>query len=190
MNIENTDLETLIAQCAIKDQAALKRLYDLTGPYLNRVAWKILRSEESSNDVLQDAFVQIWQNANAYRSDIAKPMTWLSSIVRYRAIDKLSAEQKHSAARDLETEIDDIAAIGSQTYESVYQFQMNEHFNECLDTLNERGRQCIQLAYLQGYSREELAERFDTNINTVKSWLNRNVKRLKTCLMQKGLVTS
>jgi RNA polymerase sigma-70 factor (ECF subfamily) len=59
-------LYELISRCALRDQSALKTLYKQTSPYLNRVAYNILRSEDLSNDVLQDSFVQIWQNAERY----------------------------------------------------------------------------------------------------------------------------
>ena len=181
-------LYELISRCALRDQSALKALYEHTSPYLNRVAYNILRSEDLSNDVLQDSFVQIWQNAERYRPDLSKPLTWLSSIVRYRSLDRLSIEQKHSKARDFDSEINEIAAE-TMLDDEIFNSQQRQNFFECLETLQDRGKECIQLAYIYGYSREELADQFDTNVNTIKSWLSRNTKRLKTCLNNKGLTT-
>lgn len=178
----------LLSRCALRDQTALKLLFDKTSAYLNRVAYNILRSEDLSNDVLQDAFIQIWDKADTYRPDIAKPLTWMGSIVRYRSLDRLSKENKHNAARDLDSDVSDISDP-EKLDDLLENDQRKKDFFECLETLQERGRDCIQLAYIYGYSREELAERFDTNTNTIKSWLSRNTKRLKTCLTNKGLAT-
>ena len=177
-----------IARCTLRDQAALQSLYKATSAYLNRIAYNILRSEDLSNEVLQDVYVQVWQNADRYRPDSGKPLTWLGSIARYRALDRLAKEDKHRRDRsDFEiTEISDLKTL----FEEHAQSEKQKHFFECLETLQQRGRTCIQLAYVYGYSREELADRFDTNINTVKSWLSRNTKRLKSCLTNKGIATA
>ena len=73
MSPRDDELVALIARCALRDQAALKKLFDRLAPYLNAVAFRIVRSEDIANDVLQEAFLQVWQNAAAYRPDLAKP---------------------------------------------------------------------------------------------------------------------
>jgi RNA polymerase sigma-70 factor (ECF subfamily) len=117
---------------------------------------------------------------------MSKPLAWLSSIVRYRSLDRLSIEKKHNNGRDLESEVNEIASEQSLDDE-IFSSQQRQNFFKCLETLQARGKTCIRLAYLYGYSREELADQFDTNVNTIKSWLSRNTKRLKTCLTNKGL---
>ena len=84
MTSRDDELIALIARCAIRDQTALKDLFDRLGPYLNSVALRIVRSEDASNDVLQGSLIQIWQNASSYRPHLSKPLTWLTSIVRYQ----------------------------------------------------------------------------------------------------------
>src|SRR5688572_11780816 len=95
MDIPDRELETLLARCALRDTAAIKVLYDHLGGYFNVIAFRLLKSEDLSNDVLQEAFVQIWQNAGTYRADLATPLTWMTSIVRYRALDRLAKEKRH-----------------------------------------------------------------------------------------------
>jgi len=187
-------LHDLITRCSLRDHLALRLLYEDTAPYLNRVAYNILHSEEWSNDVLQEAFLQIWKNAERYRRDLSKPLTWLSSIVRYRAFDKLAVEKKHGGHIEFDTILDSLSTVEalppnaarSSIEDGIEQTDRQKMVAECFATLNERGRRCIQLAYLYGYSREELAETFETNVNTIKSWLHRNVKRLRACLEQKA----
>jgi RNA polymerase sigma-70 factor (ECF subfamily) len=102
-------LVDLIARCALRDQRALKQLYEKVSPYLNRVAYNIMKSDDLANDVLQEAFVQIWHNAGDYRPDKAKPLTWLTSITRYRALDRLAKEQRHADKVSVDAELEAMA---------------------------------------------------------------------------------
>ena len=90
----NEELINLIARCAIRDQAALKMLFDCSGAYLNAIVYRIVKSDDIAKEVLQEAFLQIWSNAQSYRPHLANPMTWMASIARYRALDRLEVEQR------------------------------------------------------------------------------------------------
>ncbi len=183
MSFENEELTDLIARCAIKDQNALKQVYEKTSPFLNHVAFKILRSEELSNEVLQEAFIQIWNKAGEYRPHIAKPLTWMTSIVRYRALDKLSVEKKHWDNLDDSSDTDTLEFDLAEGPEVSTILQQEQTFLvECLQTLNDRMNESFRLAYLHGHSREDIAEKFQTNANTVKSWLRRGVEKIKKCI--------
>lgn len=189
MESRDEELINLIARCAIRDQAALKQLFDRLGPYMNMVAFRILKSEDLSNDVLQEAFVQIWNNAASYRPDMAKPLTWITSIVRYRALDSLEKENKHKRWRTAQPEQNDESAealdSGPTPEQDMQRDQLQNMLEHCMKTLGDNSRQSIMLAYLEGYSRDEIAARFKTNINTVKSWLHRGAERLRQCLEAK-----
>jgi len=187
MQNKDEELAALIARCALRDQRALKELYDRVSPFLNGIAYRVLHSDELSNEVLQEAFVQIWQNAESYREHLAKPLTWMASIVRYRALDKLQAEKRHRNRVDYEQETSALENLESnESPDGDYaNAQLQAHIKECLDKMNDKVRESIELAYLKGYSREELAEHFNTKVNTVKSWLHRGSERLKQCLSTK-----
>ncbi len=188
--MHDNNLIDLIARCALKDQQALRSLYDETSTYLKRVAFNIVRSEEWSEEVLQEAYIQIWNNALDYRPGKAKPLTWMCSIVRYRALDKLSVERKHSKQVDAHSSLDDVHSGQANIEQLMSAKQNNSMLSHCMNTLTDSGKECIQMAYLYGHSREELAEHFNQNINTIKSWLHRNVKRLKRCMEEKSLIQS
>lgn len=185
--MQDDELINLIARCALKDQLALRLLYDRLSPWLNGIAFRILKSAELSNDALQEAFVQIWNNAATYRPDKARPLTWICSIVRYRAIDRLHLERKHLDRRvdDEELHALDKHPSRDNIEDSIHQGQLRSHIHDCMQELNDRIGTCIKLAYLYGYSREELAERFATPVNTVKSWLRRGSEKLRLCLESK-----
>lgn len=181
---EHEALINLIARCALRDQSALKQLYHRSAPFLNGVAFRILKDTEASNDVLQEAFVQIWTNASSYRPDKGRPVTWLASIVRYRALDRLEKEKRRTTLFEEEGDIglDQHSSDQPTPDQMTHRVQQSAQLKHCLGTLAVEMRESIELAYLQGYSREEIANKMKTNINTVKSWLHRGGERLKQCL--------
>lgn len=178
------ELIGLIARCALRERKALQLLYERTAGYLNAIAYRILRSEDASNDVLQEAFLQIWHNAASYRPDTGKPMTWMASIVRYRALDRLSHEQyhqRHLADADLDA-LNELPCQSNSPEQWMVATQQQRFLHDCLSHLNERVAKSIHLAYLHGFSREEIAEQMQTNVNTIKSWLHRGAESLRQCL--------
>lgn len=181
MLIKDEELAKLITRCTLRDQEALKTLYDEVSPFLNSVAYRILGSEALCNEVLQDSFVQIWYKAETYRQDQGKPIAWMSGIVRYRAIDKFRTENKHNLRSNNEVERLELAQIPSNDYpEKDFALnQLHSLIHKCLSTLSSNTQRSMQLAYLQGYSREEIAVALETNANTVKSWLSRGIKKLE-----------
>lgn len=184
MNPRDDDLVNLIARCAIDDRAALKELFERLQGYLFATAFRLVRREDLAQEVLQETFIQLWQNAHRYRVDKAKPLTWITSILRYRALDKLHAEQRHPASpvdESDEEEMQQVAAESCPLRDSQHS-QLRERLARCMEGLGESIRQSIELAYWHGLSREEIAGVMQTNANTVKSWLHRGALRLKQCL--------
>ncbi|AHK16130.1 MAG: RNA polymerase sigma factor [Thalassolituus sp.] len=182
--MDNEMLMNLIARCALREQKALEALYQAAAAYLNGVAFRILGSADSSNDVLQESFVQIWNNAASYTPAQGNPTTWMTSIVRYRAIDKLRHEARHQNRPHHEAETEILLNTPTEeTQEEIYsRFRLNAQLKKCLESMNDKFKQSLELAYLYGYSREELADVLDTNINTVKTWLKRGGAKLKVCM--------
>jgi len=189
MEPKDEQLVKLIGRCAIRDQSALQALLEQVGPFLNGIAFRIVKSDDLSYDVVQEAFVQIWNKAGTYRPDIAKPLTWMASIVRYRAIDRLNREKRYqeNVVTDSDGDIYENLEADDSPEQAIQSAENIGHVRECLGRLNERTRVCVELAYLEGYSREELAAKMKTNINTIKSWLHRGVDRLKQCLEAKQI---
>lgn len=189
--MDHEELENLLARCALRDQKALELLYQQMSSYLNGVAYRILGTADQADDVLQEGFIQIWDNAASYSASKANPVTWMTSIIRYRAIDKLRVENRHQNRPHPDEEEDVLQTIpGEETGESQYlQFRLNQQLQRCLDLMNAKFKKCMELAYLYGYSREELADNLDANVNTIKSWLHRGSKSLKQCMEaeQEGL---
>lgn len=181
---DNQTLEHLLGRIVLRDQQALRRLYDLTAARLNGVAFRILQNRELSHEALQEGMLQIWHKASEYRADQGDPMAWLTSVVRYRALDKLRAEQSEQRRRDQLHELQDFIEepAGQSVSEVLEQGAMTERLNLCLQTLDTLNRNAIMMAYYYGYSRDDIAEHLAQPLNTIKSWLKRGLERLSKCL--------
>lgn len=179
---EPQKLEELLAKCALGDQVAFAQIYQLTSSRLNGIAYRILHNVDSANEVLQEAFVQIWKNASEYRSDKAEPMTWMASIVRYRAYDRIKFEKRRIEGAQMQADIDNFDDIESHQKDGVLLCEINQELDVCLETLENNQRKSILMAYYYGFSREEISGQFNTPINTIKSWLRRGIERLQQCL--------
>src|SRR5664279_4461108 len=82
-------LMELLARTALADQAAFEQLYRLSSSHLYAVALRILRESGAAEEVLQESFVNIWHHAGSYVAAKSQPLTWLTSIVRNRCLDRL-----------------------------------------------------------------------------------------------------
>ena len=183
------ELIDLLAQCKLGDQKAFSILYQKTSSRLNGIAYRITRQADSANEVLQEAFIQIWQNRDSFQPDKGKAFTWLASIVRYRAYDKLRYDKRRhqndhvefNESDSSEMNLDDI----NQHSQSMGLGNHNEQaLNNCLSKLEKKQSQSILMAYMYGYSRDDISNYFNTPVNTIKSWIRRGLGRLQLCLSE------
>ncbi len=177
-----TDLKQLLAQCALGNQAAFGQLYQAVSSKLNGIAYRIVNNVDSANEVLQEAFVQIWKNADDYHPDKAEPMTWMASIVRYRAYDRIKFEKRRIEGAQQQAALDDFDDIQNIQKDGIQVCEIDQSIAICLSGLQTNQRKAVLLAYYFGYSRDEIAAQCDTPINTVKSWIRRGIEALQVCL--------
>ncbi|MGO9135443.1 MAG: sigma-70 family RNA polymerase sigma factor [Methylovirgula sp.] len=177
---DNAELASLIEAVAQRDRRAFKVLYERAAPKLFAVALRILRDRGPAEDVLQDAFLKVWQNVEGFSADTGPAMGWLITIVRNRAIDTLRAKRVMplAASDDARDLWENIAALSDGEAEMLNIAALRH----CLGQIEEPARSCVLLAYYEGYSREELAQRYDRPVNTIKTWLFRSLNSLKSCL--------
>lgn len=171
------DLAALLAACALRDQQAFAELYRHSSANLFAIALRIVSERSLAEEVLQETFIKIWQHAGDYRTQRGQPMTWLASIARYQALDVLRRQKRQpqaSGAEDVEQLPTAVAGLTAD----------DDTLQRCLARLEEAQRQCVLLAYCEGYSHQELSERLTTPIGTVKSWIRRSLQRLKGCFRE------
>ncbi|RAR62783.1 RNA polymerase sigma-70 factor (ECF subfamily) [Onishia taeanensis] len=170
----------LLDRVAHKDRQAFARLYDATSAKLYGAVLRILRDRGSADDVLQEAYVKIWQQAAVFDAKRASPITWMVTIARHLAIDELRRQPK--GYREPEETLAQTPAEGLSAQDELHQEQDARRLYRCLDTLEDGRQEMVRLAYLEGWSRVDLATHFDQPVNTVKTWLHRALKQLKGCL--------
>ncbi|MFH6785896.1 MULTISPECIES: sigma-70 family RNA polymerase sigma factor [Methylobacterium] len=180
-NREAAELAGLIARVAEGREDALRALYDRTAPKLFGLILRIVRDRGAAEDVLQDAYLRVWQSAAGYAPEAGRPMAWLAAIARHRAIDlvRRKGEVPMPVAEDDE---EDWLARVADPRDSEAEFLDRDALLACLGRLEPAQRDCVVLAYCEGLSREELALRYDRPVNTVKTWLHRGLAALRGCL--------
>jgi len=175
------ELVTLIAAVAQGDRRAFATLFERTSAKLNASVRRILRSDAAAEDAVQEAYVRIWRRAGDFDDGIASPIAWMTTIARHAAIDILrrGAERVSAAGEAIDA---DVAERIADPASGVERLATGDQLQACLDRLEADRRGMVLLAYCYGWSREELARRFDRPAATVKTILRRSLIALKECL--------
>ena len=170
--------EDLLHRVATGDRAAFSDLYDRLSPRVFGLVKRLLRDHSQSEEVTQEIFLEIWQNATRYEAGRGSAMSWILTMTHRRAVDRIRASQssrdrdERIGIRDLETEFDSVAEGVEITIE-------NERVKRAMQRLTELQRQAVTLAYYGGYSHSEVAELLHIPVGTVKTRLRDGMIRLR-----------
>ena len=175
-------LTELLARTALADQAAFGELYRQTSAHLYGVALRILRESAAAEEVLQESFVNVWHHAGSYVAARSQPLTWLTSIVRNRCLDRLRKHDLDTVTIDDDEHTMTIADQDPTPLELLLRGADASAVRRCVDALDADQKQAIALAFYQGLSHAELARHLGQPLGTVKSWVRRGLERLKVCL--------
>ncbi len=171
-----------------RDAVAFRSLYEATSAKLFGFALRILHKRELAEEVLQDSFVAIWNNAANYQSHLAAPMTWMATIVRNKAFDHLrrSDVSVEIDAEQFDSEV--MNALQDPQATPIEALQMSGDAKAlawCMSALEGMHRQTLALAYYHDMSHSEVAEQLQLPIGTVKTWIRRSLEKLRTCLAKR-----
>ncbi|MFO0998226.1 MAG: sigma-70 family RNA polymerase sigma factor [Alphaproteobacteria bacterium] len=175
-------LVSLLAACGRGENSAFDELYGLAAAKLFSVCLRILRRRDWAEEVLQEAFVRIWRHAASYSPDRGQAMTWMISITRNAAINRLRQQRTDPLAAsegDLEGHL---AATLADPADRTQQREAASAISVCLEKLRLAERKAVLMAYCLGYNHSELVDQLDAPLGTVKSWIRRGLAKLKTCL--------
>jgi RNA polymerase sigma-70 factor (ECF subfamily) len=189
MDPARVDLADLIARVALRDQRAFAELYRATASHLLAVAYGVMHHRQRAEEVLQEAFVNVWHGAEGYRASQAKPMTWLINVVRNKAIDRVRvgvAERRANVALD-----DDTMQLPAEPEEQPERLAeasfVRARIADCMQDLSAAQRQALALAYYRGLVHAEIAATMGAPLGTVKAWVRRGSERLRECLEAAGI---
>ncbi len=183
--VTDTELNTLINQIGLGDEAAMKRLYELTAPRLYGLALRVVRKPEWAEDVLQEAYLNVWRTALDFRSTLSPPLAWMGLIVRSRALDLLRrrATDRSHLTQEFDELLEDTLEGPSPNPQDLQQSsQMAQALHQCLSGLDHKQRQVVSLAYLRDLSHSELAQQLSLPLGTVKTWIRRGLDQLRHCM--------
>jgi RNA polymerase sigma-70 factor (ECF subfamily) len=175
-----TPLDSLLAAVATGDRRAFRRVYDLTSRHLLGVALRVLRDRDLAEEVLQDAFLKVWQRAASFEAATSKPMTWLISIVRNRAIDIVRARRPEAMARPTDDEMPEIAGDVSTRPDALLEIRrLGSSIDRGLERMNASQRQALTLIYRCGMTYQEVAAALGAPLGTVKVWVRLGLDTLR-----------
>jgi RNA polymerase sigma factor (sigma-70 family) len=174
-------LAAALARVAAGDRAALRSVYQTTSAKIFGVCLRILNDKSEAEDVLQDVYLTVWRKAGSFDPRRASPITWLASIARNRAIDRLRSS---TAARRMEPieAADAVSDPAPAAVERVELAQQHQRLALCLEELEARQSAAIRAAFFDGATYEELALRASVPLGTMKSLIRRGLLKLRACL--------
>jgi RNA polymerase sigma-70 factor, ECF subfamily len=175
------DDEALLAAVARGDQAAFAALYDRIAPLVHGVVRRVVRDPAQSEEVTQEVLVEVWRTAVRFDPDRGSARAWILTMAHRRAIDRVRSEQssrdrtERVAGRQHVRPFDDVA-------EQVETSLDHDRVRAALGTLTELQRQAVELAYYQGYTYREVAERLETPLGTIKTRMRDGLIRLRDAM--------
>jgi RNA polymerase sigma-70 factor (ECF subfamily) len=174
-----SDVE-LLSRIAEGDEGALEQLYDRYRLILFGLLLRILHSRAEAEDCLQEVFLQVWRRAASFDEARGRPFTWLVTLARSRAIDRLRSQaSRHRTAQDAAREaVEEVSDAVTDAISS----ERSRVVRRALDSLPEEQRRVLELAYFDGLTQTEIAARLGQPLGTVKTRTRSGMLKLKEML--------
>ncbi|BBX20387.1 ECF RNA polymerase sigma factor SigK [Mycolicibacterium duvalii] len=181
LRLVTAELDALLRQVAHRDAEAFAAFYDQTRSRVYGLVTRVLRDPGYSEETTQDVYLQVWRNAANYDPQAGSPLAWLLTLAHRRAVDRVRSEQAATTresrygASTVETPTDHVA-------DEVILDDERRRVADCLGSLTETQRECIELAYYGGLTYSQVSERLSANLATVKSRMRDAIRGLRRCL--------
>jgi len=179
---EREELNRLLIETGRNDQKAFAELYKRTSSKLFGVCLRMLRDRGEAEDVLQETFTAVWRRAAGFDAAKASAITWLTTLSRNKAIDRLR-QHREELLDDPSTleENEDVQPTPAAQAEASQEYRRLQH---CMEQLEPQHRDSVREAFFTGATYNELAGRCKVPLGTMKSWIRRSLMLLQTCLGQ------
>ena len=179
--VSRPTLDELLDRVGRGDREAFGELYDETSPRVFGLVRRLVVDAAQAEEVTQDVYLEIWQNASRFDAAKGNAIGWLFTIAHRRSVDRIrSAQAAHDrdlriGARDLDVPVDTVAEAAETSIE-------HERARHALGELSDLQRECVALAYYGGLTQSEIAEHLDVPLGTVKTRLRDGMIRLRNAL--------
>ncbi len=181
-NVKEAQMVQLLVS---RDGQSLALLYERYSAALFGIIRGMIPDEEQGKEVLQDAFVKIWQNAEKYDATKGRLFTWMVQVTRRLAIDALRSKQ-FKTDKKTETLPDSVSNSRSLSEETNLK---DIGLRRIVDQLDDHHKSIITLLYFQDYTQKEVSEELDIPLGTVKTRTRKAMERLREILRNEGLAT-
>lgn len=175
---EDLSIESLLREVAAGSRTAFAEVYDRISSRVMGLVTRLLRDRAQSEEVTQEVFLEIWQQASKFDANRGSGMAWVLTMAHRRAIDRIRASQK-SHERDLRIGIRDMERDFDHVSEAVEIRVENERVKTAMGRLTALQREAVILAYYGGYSHSEMAGILGIPLGTVKTRLRDGMIRLR-----------
>jgi RNA polymerase sigma-70 factor (ECF subfamily) len=165
------------------EKAALETIYAATSAKLFGICLRILRDRQDAEDVLQEVYLSVWRRAGSFDPARASPITWLATLARNRAIDRLRSAKRSAGMEPVDAALE-VADPSPDALAAIESREDAVRLAGCIGELEERTARAIRAAFFGGLTYSDLAERDDVPLGTVKSWIRRGLMKLKECLQR------
>jgi RNA polymerase sigma-70 factor (ECF subfamily) len=160
---------------------ALSELYDRYNGIIKALILRVIHNEAEADDLLQEIFMEIWNQAKNFSAQKGKPLGWMVTLARRRAIDGLRKKQAYARAEERlqsETEQQPEAWVHNTTETEISRGDTRELIRKVIDSLPLAQQQAVELAFFQGMSQREIAAKTNTPLGTVKTRLELGLKKI------------
>lgn len=175
-----TEIE-LLRRVGQGDRRSFEELYDRFSGVLFSIAYRMLKSQEAAEDVLQDVFIQIWKKAPLFDATRGRPMTWAVTLTRNRAIDLMRSLQRRSGLRDtIQQEQEVFEQFESRSsLDAVASDELCQLVRDAMQKLSKDQREAIQLAFFASMTQAEIAAHLNEPLGTIKARIRRGMIALR-----------
>ncbi|WP_041783352.1 sigma-70 family RNA polymerase sigma factor [Mycolicibacterium chubuense] len=181
LRLVTADLDALLRQVARRDVDAFASFYDQTRARVYGLVTRVLRDPGYSEETTQDVYLQVWRSAESYDPSAGSPLAWLMTLAHRRAVDRVRSEQAAST-RESRYGAANVDPPSDSVADSVILSDERQQVADCLATLTDTQRECIQLAYYDGLTYVQVSERLSANLATIKSRMRDAIRGLRRCL--------
>jgi RNA polymerase sigma-70 factor, ECF subfamily len=172
----------LVRRIAGGDAAALSALYDLSNRHVYGICLRVLRNPADAEEVTLDVYTQAWRQAARFDTDRGEPIAWLLMLARSRAIDRLRARGGVRRHEEPLEEVSGLASAGDDPETCSSLAQRATRVRTALAELPAAQREVIELAFFEGLTHTEIAERLEQPLGTTKSRIRLALQRLRSAL--------
>ncbi len=173
-----TNLTAHLAEIVEQNEVALSQFYDQTINNVYGLALRITGKVEDAEEVVSDVYLQVWEQANRFQAEKGSVMSWLLTICRSRAIDRLRKRQ-HYSSEISDTECNELLGLIVSPEQLLTDTQQYSTINQALKKLTSLQRQLLSLAFFRGMTYQEIADFINMPLGTVKSHIRRSLIELK-----------